>query len=121
MESVATWCRRDSTSSNNVFDTKMDVNRLDIRPKNRVTANPQIIEPCRHRTGPEDERQVLDFLLGERPENPAVGRDPAVDSRGRLHASVEDDCELAPDVVARHPAEFSSAFGRERETHGRLV
>ena len=42
MESAATCWRRASAISNSVFDTKIDVNRFEIRPRNSVTANPRI-------------------------------------------------------------------------------
>src|SRR5262245_40831133 len=40
--SAATCWRRDSTSSNSVFDTKIDVNRFEISPMNSVIAKPRI-------------------------------------------------------------------------------
>ena len=42
MLSVVAAVRRDSSSSNRVFETKIDVNRFEIRPKKSVTANPWI-------------------------------------------------------------------------------
>ena len=61
----------------------------------------QVVHARRQRARPQDQRQVLRFLLREAAVDPPVGRDAAVDARRRLHATVEHDRELAADVVRR--------------------
>ena len=51
----------------------------------------------------------------------ALGRDAIVDPRRRLHAAIQNDRELAPDVLARDLAELATALGGQRKADGRLV
>ena len=51
----------------------------------------------------------------------AIGRDLVFEPGRRLHLAVEDDRELAADVLARDLAELAAAFRRQREVDGGLV
>ena len=73
------------------------------------------------RSGSENQREVRDLFLGEAAGDPSVARDAPVDSRRGLHLPVEDDGEIAADVLAGHLAEPRGALGVQREAHRRPV
>ncbi len=75
----------------------------------------------RQRAGSQNQREVRDFFLGEAAGDASVARDAPVDSRRRLHAPVEDDGEIAADVLAGHLAEPRGALGVQREADRRPV
>src|SRR6185503_17426122 len=70
---------------------------------------------------PEYQRQVLHFLGCEAAGDAPLALNPRLDARRRLDAAVEDDGELAADVLRRDVAELAPAFVTERKGDGRLV
>jgi hypothetical protein len=75
----------------------------------------------REGTRAEDEGEGVGPLGREVPlDDPVVG-DLALDVRCRLDPLVEDDGELATDVVPRDPAELLGPLGVQEELDGRLV
>ena len=82
----------------------------------------QIRERRRQGARVQDEREIRRFLLREPARDLAVGRNPPVDPRRRLHRLVEHDGEETPDVLARHARERRRARGIQREADsGQIV
>ena len=75
----------------------------------------------RQGTRAQDEREVLDLVRREAAGDAPLGRDPRFDPRRRLDAAVQNDRELAADVLAGHLAELPSAFVVQREAHRGLI
>ena len=60
----------------------------------------------RQRAGAQDDRQIARLVHGELPgDHGAPARDSLVDPRGRVEVAVEDDGEMAPDVLLGHLTE----------------
>src|SRR5205823_3298800 len=76
---------------------------------------------CRQRSAAEDQREISGLLRSERPFDHALIVDAALDDRRRLDLVVEDDRDLAADVVAGEFAELARAIRRERHADDRLA
>ena len=86
-------CRRDSSSSNSVFDTKIDVNRLVSRPIDSVIAKPRIGPvPNWNRNARGDERRDVrvEQRQNTRPKPALTGRAHAALRRQLLLDALED-------------------------------
>src|SRR4029079_564852 len=73
------------------------------------------IELGRQRARARLERRVLDFSRREAAGDPPFRVDLALERRRRLDAAVEDDRELAADVLAADLAELPAALVAQRE------
>ena len=63
--------------------------------------------------------RFCDLFLREAAADAAFAGDAPLNFRRRLHAAVEDDGQLAADVLAGDAAELAGAVGVQREGHGR--
>jgi len=77
-------CRFDSTTSNSVFDTNVEVNRLDTRPKNSVVANPRMgpVPNWNRNAAPISADRWVSTSVRNTRVNPAFPRNAIVASAG---------------------------------------
>ena len=81
----------------------------------------EVVQSRRQRARSQDEREILYFLLREGAADAPFRRDARLHRRRGLDTAVEDDRELAADVLARRLPELASAFAVQREADRRPV
>ena len=114
MDSVGDLCRLRQLQLEQVFDTKIDVNRFDTRPMNSVTAKPRIGPvPNWNRNAARDERR--DVRVDQRPEHAAeAGVDRRADAALRLELFFDalEDQHVRVDADAHRQHEAGDAGQR---------
>ena len=81
----------------------------------------EVVQLRRQRARAQLQRQVRDFFGREAAGDAPFRVDLALERRRRLHAAVEDDRQLAADVLAADLAELPAALVAEREADRRPV
>src|SRR5262245_29311400 len=81
----------------------------------------QVGQRRRQRSGPQRQREIVGGLRREPAADPPLVGDPPFEPRRRDHAVVEDNRQVAADVLARQLAELLRAVRLQFEVDGRLI